>query len=112
MKKNKVIAQCDRWIREMKEQAGKRKSTSHSYESLKTHLAELKLELEELEKHEKRRLEKEVSDEKEEAGTSVVETLVEEECSEAAKPNASNMLENILIEDDGDTYSITNVVYL
>lgn len=114
MKKNRVIAQCERWIREMKEQAGKRKSTSHSYESLKTHFAELKLELDELEKNEKRRLAKEMSSEKDEGDDIREDVTSEQLCSELkpSEPANSSLIDNVLIEDDGDTYSITNVVYL
>lgn len=49
-KKDKVFAQCQSWVNELKQLSTKRKSILHSYESLKSHFAELKLELAKLEK--------------------------------------------------------------
>lgn len=45
-----MLAQCQNWINELKELSSKRKSILHSYESLKSHFTELKLELAKLEK--------------------------------------------------------------
>ena len=46
MKQAHVIAQCERWLAE-----SKRKASTHSYESMNNHLAELKIELMKLEKN-------------------------------------------------------------
>lgn len=46
----KVLAQCQQWLKQLKELSTKRKTMLHNYESLRSHLAELKFELAKLDK--------------------------------------------------------------
>ena len=48
-KKEKVLTQCQTWLDELKELGSKRKAARHHYEAMKTHVAELKIELNKLE---------------------------------------------------------------